>query len=169
MALTNRYPDSEIVLTRNELVWRGVLTPAEYSNTYEVVISHNLRQAPIVYVARPRLDVVPGKQLPHVFTLNTLCLHTLSRSWIAARLLGDTVVPWVSEWLFFYELWLATGGVWLGEGVHPSTTPRGTRRPAKQKADELKRRKLERLVEALRLVYDPTREELDELLHNTSV
>ena len=32
--------------------------------------------------------------------------------------LATTIVPWCSEWLFYYELWLATGE-WLGGGVHP--------------------------------------------------
>lgn len=169
MALANRYPDSEVAITRRELVWCGVLTPTEYSKSYEVVISHGLRRAPIVYVARPRFEIVPGRQLPHVFTLNTLCLHTLGRSWIAGRLLADTLVPWASEWLFFYEVWLATAGEWLGEGVHPSTPRSDTSEPYRQKARDFKRRKLERLTEALRRVYNPTAEELDELLHNTSV
>jgi hypothetical protein len=33
--------------------------------------------------------------------------------------LADTVVPWTSEWLFFYEVWHATG-LWLGGGTHPN-------------------------------------------------
>jgi hypothetical protein len=35
------------------------------------------------------------------------------------RLLAITVVPWISEWLIYYELWLVTGR-WLGGG-HTST------------------------------------------------
>jgi hypothetical protein len=31
------------------------------------------------------------------------------------RLLAITVVPWISEWLIYYELWLVTGR-WLGGG-----------------------------------------------------
>ena len=33
--------------------------------------------------------------------------------WIA-----DTILPWTSLWLYFYELWHATGQ-WLGGGEHP--------------------------------------------------
>jgi hypothetical protein len=32
-------------------------------------------------------------------------------------LLAYTVVPWISEWLLYYELWLFTGE-WTGGG-HP--------------------------------------------------
>jgi hypothetical protein len=31
--------------------------------------------------------------------------------------LAMTVIPWISEWLYFYELWLVTGE-WLGGGTH---------------------------------------------------
>lgn len=34
------------------------------------------------------------------------------------KLLADTIIPWTVEWLYFYELWLATGE-WLGGGEHP--------------------------------------------------
>lgn len=169
LALARRYPESKVFLTRHELVWSGRLNPTEYSKTYEVVISHNLHLAPLVYVARPRLEAVTGKRLPHVFALNTLCLHTLSRSWIASRLVADTLVPWASEWLFFYELWLATGGEWFGEGVHPAAGLRDSRKPSREKAEESRHQRLLRLTEALRIVYDPkTNEELDELLFNTA-
>jgi hypothetical protein len=30
----------------------------------------------------------------------------------------ETIVPWISEWLMYYELWLSTGE-WLGGGIHP--------------------------------------------------
>lgn len=32
--------------------------------------------------------------------------------------LVDSVLLWASLWLFFYEVWLATGD-WLGGGEHP--------------------------------------------------
>lgn len=34
--------------------------------------------------------------------------------------LWETVIPWTSEWLLHYEVWLATGD-WHGRGEHPST------------------------------------------------
>ena len=44
--------------------------------------------------------------------------------------IADTIIPWTSEWLFFYELWLATGGEWLGEGEHPPPRTLGPPRSA---------------------------------------
>ena len=47
-----------------------------------------------------------------------LCLHmfyefSYKHDWIA-----DTIVPWTQEWLFFYEIWLATNE-WCGGGHTP--------------------------------------------------
>ena len=30
-----------------------------------------------------------------------------------------TIVPWLSLWLFYYEVWRATG-TWYGGGTHPT-------------------------------------------------
>lgn len=171
LGLKSRYPDSQVTGGREELVWLGSVTPTEYSASYEVVISHNLRDSPLVYVARPHLTLVSGKGLPHVFMLNTLCLHTYSRSWIAAKLLADTLVPWAVEWLFFYEIWLATGGIWLGEGEHPtplSDVPdRASAKRKSSQASSAKQKRLARLTTALESAYDQTASELDDLLHNS--
>jgi hypothetical protein len=32
-------------------------------------------------------------------------------------LLADTILPWTSEWLFYYELWSVNGYEWLGGGI----------------------------------------------------
>ena len=39
--------------------------------------------------------------------------------WNPTMLLSRTIVPWASEWLLFYELWVITG-VWLGGGIEHS-------------------------------------------------
>lgn len=37
-------------------------------------------------------------------------------------LIANTIVPWTSEWLFYYEIWLATGQ-WHGGGHSSAETP----------------------------------------------
>lgn len=32
---------------------------------------------------------------------------------------ANTIVPWLAEWLEFYEGWLVTG-IWYGGGEHPN-------------------------------------------------
>jgi hypothetical protein len=50
-----------------------------------------------------------------------LCLFLpCSGEWDSTKYLAETVLPWTCEWLFHYEVWLATGGMWCGGGSHPS-------------------------------------------------
>jgi hypothetical protein len=94
-----------------------------------------------------------------------LCLFLGNHEWHESIPIADTLVPWASEWLFFYELWLATGE-WLGEGEHPrpgGVDRRARRRRSRQDASELKR-----LTSALRLVYG-AHADLEELLFNAKL
>jgi hypothetical protein len=48
-----------------------------------------------------------------------LCLYLPSADeWMPTQLIAETIVPWTSLWLFYYETWHATGE-WLGGGDHP--------------------------------------------------
>jgi hypothetical protein len=164
--LLRRYPNSRIVHVRERLVWLGELTPTEYSATYEVLIDHQVGKSPLVYVVRPRLRLVDGQAIPHVYSLNTLCLFLGNREWHESIPIADTLVPWASEWLLFYELWLATGGEWLGEGEHPPPVP--LNRHARRRSGRRDSSKLKRLTSALRLIYgEPA--DLRELLFNAKL
>ena len=48
-----------------------------------------------------------------------LCLYLPgSGEWSSELPLGRTFLPWISLWLYFYEVWHATGE-WLGGGLEP--------------------------------------------------
>ena len=44
-----------------------------------------------------------------------LCLFW--KNWDATMPLANTIVPWVADWLYYYEVWLFTGE-WEGGGIH---------------------------------------------------
>lgn len=102
------------------LVAVGTIQPTERSVTYTVRIEYRAGDAPEVTVLSPPL--VPreaGSRLPHVYPGNKLCLYTpFFREWTPDMSLAHTIVPWIAEWLSFYELWHATGE-WLGGGTEP--------------------------------------------------
>jgi hypothetical protein len=51
-----------------------------------------------------------------------LCLYLPgSGEWSGDMSLGHTVIPWISVWLFYYELWHVTGD-WLGGGHETNLT-----------------------------------------------
>jgi hypothetical protein len=109
-------PSSTGSVRGSELRWRADFTPTFRSLTYTVEVTYLLwRGRPSVSVLDPPLtDRGDGERIPHVFAGNRPCLH-FAQEWDPSMWLCQTVVPWTSEWLLFYEIWLATG-TWCGGG-----------------------------------------------------
>ena len=121
-ALQRLYPQAISRIQRSELHWRGSLKPTELSRTYVIKLTYKLRERPSVSVVRPALECRPGEDLPHVYPGNRLCLYLPRMAeWTNLMLIAETIVPWASEWLLHYEVWLATGE-WTGGGEHPRAT-----------------------------------------------
>ena len=100
------------------LTWTVQLQPTPLSATYTVRVHHDAgNHRPRVAVLDPPLEDRWGKGLPHVFPGDELCLYYDEFDG-AVDLIADKMVPWVSEWLYYYELWVTTGD-WLGGGIHP--------------------------------------------------
>jgi hypothetical protein len=72
-----------------------------------------------VKIIDPCLERLEGERLPHVYENDELCLY-YPGEWSGKSHIADTIIPWISEWLLHYEIWLATGE-WQGGGEHPST------------------------------------------------
>jgi len=121
--LRSLYPDAICQITRNHLHWKGTLNPTPISDNYLVKLSYTLGESPKTNVVSPKLFIPKGKRLPHVYNQQNqrLCLYYPcgESKWSPSTYLAETIVPWTSEWLFFYELWLSTGE-WLGGGIHLS-------------------------------------------------
>jgi hypothetical protein len=106
------------------------LQPTPASCVYTVRLAYRHGTRPKITVTDPALQLHPdAKTLPHVYTGDLLCL-SYPGEWHEDMLLAHTVVPWISEWLVYYELWLATGE-WLGGGAHT-----GHRRPTQPHGDK---------------------------------
>lgn len=118
--LRGRFPDSKISFTSKTLEWIGRLQPTPLSRTYTVKINYTLGSRPTVSVLEPELESRPGEKLPHVFKGDKLCLfEKLYVEWSGALLIADSIVPWSSAWLAYYEIWKATG-FWSGsKASHP--------------------------------------------------
>lgn len=123
-ALLRLYPDGVFITrTPKSFSWTVEICPTPLSMTYRIRLDYRYKETPKVFVTDPfPLDKYPGNNtLPHVYstTKQQICLYyPKAREWNHDMIMARTIVPWASEWLLFYELWLSTG-VWLGEGVHP--------------------------------------------------
>lgn len=76
---------------------------------------------PEVFVEHPALKKRGDSRIPHLYDHKRLklCLWLPGQGeWTSAMWIADSVLLWAAEWLFFYEIWYATGE-WLGGGAHP--------------------------------------------------
>ena len=113
------FPKSRYLIRRNCLAWEADLTPSALSKTYTVQLIYNLNKSPDIQVTKPKLIIPDGEILPHTYSDDRLCLYYPGiGEWRGDLLLTKSIVPWISEWLINYEIWLATG-TWCGGGIHP--------------------------------------------------
>jgi hypothetical protein len=116
--LTTAFPQFRITAMRNDLRCIGALQPTPTSNKYTIELRYQVPTRPKVRVTHPHLRLAAGhSRLPHVFDGDELCLYTLGE-WRSDLKISEFIIPWVSLWLAFYEVWLITGE-WLGGGHEP--------------------------------------------------
>jgi len=107
------------------LHYRFRLAPSEFGRIYtcELRLTPDARP-PEMFVLDPDLKTLADEEaLPHIYPskgLGTkLCLWwPKQREWLPQMKLSETYIPWTSEWLWYFEDWLATG-TWSGGGEHP--------------------------------------------------
>jgi hypothetical protein len=94
-----------------------MIQPTPISVEYQVRIELKVGDSrPRVTVVSPRLQDRNGEAPPHLYPGEELCLF-YPGEWNDSKLLGEYVVPWLSLWLYYYEVWLFTGE-WEGKGIH---------------------------------------------------
>ena len=101
--------------------------PTEHSKKYYVLIEYNsLQTKPKAYVTVEQLEVEDLESIPHKYGIKelhgkkyvNLCLNYINE-WNPMMSIADTIIPWICEWLYFYEIWLITGK-WCSGGKHPT-------------------------------------------------
>lgn len=116
-----KFPLSGLSYNFKTLRWIYELTPSILSESYKVKLIYTLGEHPKVLVIDKKLQLAEGKtRLPHVYSTEKqhLCLYyKKANEWRSTMFIVDTIIPWTSEWLFFYEIWLSTGK-WKGGGIH---------------------------------------------------
>jgi hypothetical protein len=118
-AIHSLLPDAKVNFRANAgLDVVTVIQPTPMSRRYTVRITYRAGGVPDVFVVAPELALRPDADvLPHTYPGDKLCLH-LPGQWRPHMYIAHTTIPWTSEWLFYYELWLVTGR-WNGGGHEP--------------------------------------------------
>lgn len=120
--LQSRYPGFDCSVTDGKLICRGTVSPSPESPDYRVRIEYRVGKQPAVWVEDPPLSrrpEDPEEPIPHTFNRHQEgkeCPCTNRVAWKSGRYIAQTIVPWLREWLAFYEIWRQTG-VWCGGGV----------------------------------------------------
>lgn len=104
----------------NVIIGKGILSfdisirPLETSATYLVRVEYHTNFMPKAYLMSPCLAKYNGKYPHHVYDTkkgySRLCFYNPKvNEWDNSMYLADTVVPWLTSWLFAYEFWQITG------------------------------------------------------------
>lgn len=123
MTLRAAYPSASCELHNGTLFWIGKVKPTPLSREYDVALTYTGSQAPRVWVIGEGLQKMDDPDFPHKYDIDVknnmveICLYRY-REFTKEKFLANTIIPWTVEWLYFYEIWLATGE-WCGGGKHP--------------------------------------------------
>lgn len=96
------------------------LKPTDFSISYRVKLIARVGYERVeIFVEDPKITTyINGQKVPHLYSNGSLCLHyPKNHEWSYTDSWAETLIPWTSLWLFYYEIWKDTGE-WLGGGVH---------------------------------------------------
>ncbi|MGX7329910.1 hypothetical protein [Enterococcus bulliens] len=112
-------------MKNNRLIINILLKPTEISKKYSIEIIYNIDGICESWLNNLPTDIIK-KDIPHIYKKDiknkkvNLCLYNPRKfEWKRENWISSTIIPWIIEWLFFFELWLATDK-WYGGGDHPS-------------------------------------------------
>lgn len=113
------YPQFKISMARNSLSIKGDLKPTPRSRSYHFKLKYSIGNRPRIKITNPELKRnFNNDRIPHVYAGNELCLYYPKyREFNSKYLISEYIIPWISLWLYYYEVWHITGE-WLGGGIH---------------------------------------------------
>lgn len=89
------------------LICTGEIQPIPESEVYHIKIEFIPGLQPRVYIKSP--EIANSNQI-HVYREGFLCLFDPSEThWRETNKLAEYTVPWVVEWILYYELWKLSG------------------------------------------------------------
>lgn len=120
-AFKAKIPECNVFIKRNYLKATGTISPTPRSCIYVFEIKYWFGNKVQIFIRDPLIKTeLNGKKAEHLYKDGSLCLFfPKAKEFTPKNLIVDYIVPWISLWLFFYEVWLVTGE-WKGGGIHPN-------------------------------------------------
>lgn len=118
--MKKQFPNFTYKWKRNIITWIGNLKPTHISTNYKIKIQYSNNGSPKIWITDPKLKARENDgKIPHIYSDNCLCLYLPGVwEWTRGMFIAETIIPWTSLWLYYYEIWLVTGE-WFGGGIHP--------------------------------------------------
>ena len=108
----------EVRQKMNALVCEGSIQPTVYSPFYEIRVVYRFSESPQVYILNPKIEIDTAT---HFYKEGNLCLfYPKDEPWKSTFRVADKIMPWVAEWLVFYELY-KIDGAWYGKSAPHSS------------------------------------------------
>lgn len=116
--MAKHFPCFTCSIQNRVLICTGEITPSEECDTYRIQIKLPAGMIPHVRILNP--EIAPSTRI-HMYTSGDLCLYKPNEQpWKVSDYIHKKIVPWIAEWLVYYELFKITGQ-WLGpEATHDS-------------------------------------------------
>lgn len=92
--------------TSYELICKGELQPIESVNKYKIEIKMRPNRKPVVRIISP--TITPNPKI-HTYSDGSLCLYyPVDMPWKANTYVADYTIPWIVEWILYYEIFQIT-------------------------------------------------------------
>ena len=117
--LKKHYMDVNYTFKKQRFIVSIQLKPTENSMTYNVKYVIDVGSTIVnVFVDGLNKFNCNDLRIPHLYSNGSLCLYyPKDHEWDYHDLWSETLIPWTSLWLYFFEIWLVTGE-WIGGGIH---------------------------------------------------
>lgn len=119
--IESNFPQFTCSIHNDTLKCCGLITPDESREPYTVSVTRKRYYSPKVFVKSPKIND-PNSKI-HRYNDGSLCLFDWrEKPWKEHYRIDQKLIPWIAEWLVFYELYKETGE-WLGpEAPHERNT-----------------------------------------------
>jgi hypothetical protein len=115
------FPCFRCRLSRRTLECIGEIVPSDDCATYRIRIQYEQGSIPKVWIEDP--PIKPSPRI-HMYGDGSLCLYFWhEQPWKSSDDIHKKIIPWIAEWLVFYELHLITGE-WLGPAAPHDSAPK---------------------------------------------
>lgn len=106
------YPFLTCCIQNTVLICTGWLQPEDCKQEYRIKIEYVAGHEPKSTILSPKIE--PCREI-HMYSDHSLCLHyPPDMKWNEKVKIYQYTIPWISEWIVFYEIYLLNGHKWEG-------------------------------------------------------